>query len=386
MNPPAWLAELIAHAYENAPATRAILDSAGARSVADFQRIPITRKDALIDLQQLCPPFGGFLGVSEQQLAHVFVSPGPLFDPHGSGPDYWRFAQALRAAGFANGEMVLNASAYHLTPMGAMFDDAARSLGCVVIPSGTGNSELQIVAARALGATGYCGTPSFLQILLENAPDLTLTHALVCGEMLPDSLRAAIEAHGVRVYQAYGTADLGLLGFECDARYGLHVADDALIEIVDPTSGASVAEREEGEVVATVNSRTYPLLRFGTGDLSVLDHSACACGRTAPRLLGIRGRVGDAVKVRGMFVHPRQLEDVVRRFPAVRRYTGVVDRSDHRDTFTLLLEASAVPESLADKLRDVLHVRAEVELRPTGSIADKDAGRLVDRRDWSGAS
>jgi phenylacetate-CoA ligase len=390
MNAPQWLSGLVAHAYTHAPAVRAILDSAGiepidVRSLDDLERVPITRKDALIDLQQLSPPFGGFLSVPQAQLARVFLSPGPLFDPQGLEPDYWRFAQALRAAGFQRGEVVLNASSYHLTPMGIMLDDGARALGCVVIPAGVGNTELQLTAARELGATGYCGTPSFLNVLLDKGDDLLLRHAFVAGEMLPQSLRDRIQARGVSVFQGYGTADLGLLAFECAAQDGMHVADGAVVEIVDPTTSRRLEAGLLGEVVATVNSRTYPLLRFGTGDLSVLDESACSCGSAAPRLMGIRGRVGDAVKVRGMFVHPRQLDDVLGRFPEVVRYQAVVDRVDERDTLRLRLEASGSPEGLVDQLRDVLHVRPDVELVPAGSIAE-DAKRLLDRRAWGNLS
>ncbi|MDQ3809151.1 MAG: phenylacetate--CoA ligase family protein, partial [Chloroflexota bacterium] len=224
----AWLARLVEHAYANAPAVRTLLDEAGllptaVRSVTDLGQVPIVRKDALIDLQRERPPFGGFLGMPVEQLARIFVSPGPLHDPQGPAPDYWRWAKPLRAAGFESGDVVLNACAYHLTPLGFMFDEAARAIGCRVIPSGTGNTELQIGAARALGATAYCGTPSFLRIILDKAVEvgleptthLSLRRAFVAGEMLPESLRASIQALGITVRQGYGTADLGCLGYEC---------------------------------------------------------------------------------------------------------------------------------------------------------------------------
>jgi phenylacetate-CoA ligase len=391
-----WLAELVAHAYREAPAVRALLDGAGLgpaalRSVDDLERLPITRKDALIDLQRANPPFGGFLGVPRDRLARIYLSPGPLFDPQGPEPDYWRWAEPLRAAGFRASDAVLNAGSYHLTPMGAMFDGAARALGCTVIPSGVGNTELQVIAARDLGATAYCGTPSFLKIILDKALELgsrlALRRAFVAGEMLPASLRAGIEARGLTVRQGYGTADLGCLGYECMELTGFHVPDDAIVEIVDPATGRRLPSGQTGEVVATVNSPTYPLLRFGTGDLSVLDETACPCGRTSARLLGILGRVGDAVKVRGMFVHPRQLDDVLGRFPEIGRYQAVVDRADHRDTLALRLELAAMPASagLAERaveaVRDVAHVRPALELVAPGAIAE-DAPRLVDRRTW----
>jgi len=365
-----WLSGLVAHAFNNAPAVRATFESArltpnDITSRADLERIPITRKDALIELQALSPPFGGFLAIPEEQLTRVFMSPGPLFDPQGPGEDYWRFGQALRAAGFVAGDVVLNASSYHLSPMGMMLDDAARALGCVVIPSGTGNTELQVVAAHALNATAYCGTPSFLKTLVDKG--LAVSKAFVAGEMLPETLRAQIEAHGLTVFQGYGTADLGLLGFECTERNGFHVVDGAMVEIVD------------SEIVATVNSRTYPLIRFGTGDLSELDEAPCRCGRTTARIMGVQGRVGDGVKVRGMFVHPRQLEEVLQ---GMGRYEAIVDRVDDRDTFVVRVEATGAPDGLEARLRDVLRVKADLELVPAGTLGETDGKRLIDRRTW----
>jgi phenylacetate-CoA ligase len=360
--------------------------------VADLEQVPITRKDALIDLQRARPPFGGFLGVPERQLARVFLSPGPLYDPQGPEPDYWRFAPALRAAGFQAGDVVLNACSHHLTPLGFIFDEAARAIGCRVIPSGVGNTELQVSVAQSLRATAYCGTPSFLKIILDKAvemgldpsTDLSLRRAFVAAEMLPESLRASIQAFGVSVRQGYGTADLGCLGYECAELSGLHVPDEAVVEIVDPATGRRLPAGQPGEVVATVKSRTYPLLRFGTGDLSALDETPCPCGRTSPRLARIMGRVGDAVKVRGMFVHPRQLEDVMARFPEVERYQAVVDRVEHHDVFTLRVQLAAGGEirAIADAARAVLHVRPDIEVVPEGHIAE-DAKSLVDQRTWT---
>jgi phenylacetate-CoA ligase len=395
----AWLGRLVAHAYDNAPATRAILDDAGLSPTDDWTpaklaELPVLRKDALIDLQRAHPPFGGFLGIPERRLARIFMSPGPLFDPQGPEPDYWRFSKPLQAAGFSADDVVLNACSYHLTPLGFIFDEAARALGCRVIPSGVGNTELQITAASGLRATAFCGTPSFLKIILDKAAEmrrgqpneLALRRAFVAGEMLPESLRTEIEAAGVAVRQGYGTADLGCLGFECDDLTGLHVPDDAIVEIVDPHSSEPLPSGQPGEVVVTVNNPTYPLLRFGTGDLSVLDDAACSCGRTSPRLVRIMGRVGDAVKVRGMFVHPRQLDEVLARFPEVRGYQAIVDRVEQRDSFlvrvVLAAEPSGLTERISEALREVLHVRPDVETVGEGSIA-ADAKKLVDKRTWT---
>ena len=394
MNQP-WLGDLVAYAFANAPSIRSILEDAqvsaeSVQSVDDLQDVPILRKDTLLDLQRERPPFGGFLGIPEDKLVRVFMSPGPLFDPQGPEADYWHFGPALEAAGFVSTDIVLNAAAYHFTPLGFIFDDAARSLGCRVIPSGVGNTELQVTAARELRATAYCGTPSFLKIILDKAlelgAELRLRRAFVGGEMLPESLRSSIQSMGVSVRQGYGTADLGCLGYECSELCGFHVPEQAIVEIVDPTTSECVPVGQSGEVVATVNNRTYPLLRFGTGDLSALDESPCHCGRTSPRLLDIRGRVGDAVKVRGMFVHPRQLDEVLARFSEVKRYQATVDQVDGRDVFVIRVEvtdqANNLANRVADLARDILHVRPDVEVVPLGTIG-QDEKKLEDRRSWN---
>lgn len=395
-----WLAELVVHAYAGAPAMRRIFDLAGlapsdVTTLDALERVPITRKDELLDLQRDQPPFGGFLGVPLAQLPRVFMSPGPLFDPQGPEPDYWRFAPALRAAGFQRGDVVLNACAYHMTPLGLMFDEAARLLGCTVLPSGVGNAELQVTIARGLGATAYCGTPSFLKIILDKATelgmdvrmDLHIRRAFVAAEMLPESLRAAIEELGTTVRQGYGTADLGCLGYECSELTGMHVPEDAIVEIVDPVTGTRVPNGRSGEVVATVNRKTYPLLRFGTGDLSALDDGPCECGRTSPRLIRILGRVGDAVKVRGLFLHPRQVADVIGRFSEIERYQAVVTRTEHQDELTVVVQAAedaggGLTDRLAAALRDLVQLRAAVRVVPPDTISD-DARPLVDEREWS---
>lgn len=396
----AWLAPLVEHAAQHAPATRAALAEAGlgpreVRSLDDLRRVPITRKDRLIELQRASPPFGGFLGAPIEDLRRLFLSPGPLLDPQGPEPDYWRWAQPLHAAGFRRGDVVLNACSYHMTPLAFMFDEAARVLGCPVVPSGVGSTEQQVVLARTLRVTAYCGTPSFLKIILDRAVetgvdprrDLALRRAFVAAEMLPESLRAAIQALGVNVRQGYGTADLGCLGYECAAADGMHVPEEAIVEIVDPATGSPVPVGQPGEVVATVNRRTYPLLRFGTGDLSALDAAPCACGRTSPRLVRILGRVGDAVKVRGLFVHPRQLDEALARVPELARYQAVVTRVAHRDQLALRVEPTGTPpdtlaQRVAEAVRQGVQVRADaVEVVPPGTLAE--GGRsLADERTW----
>jgi len=394
----AWLRRLVEHAYASAPATRKKLEGAGltpadVTSLADFQRIPITRKDDLIELQRDDPPFGGLLGTKPEKLRRMFQSPGPILDPQGPEPDYWRFAQALFAAGLRAGDVVLCSVSYHLTPLGFMFDEALAQLGCAVLPGGVGNTGAQLELVRAVHASGYVGTPSFLNILLEKAEEvgcsdddrLPLKTAFVAGEMLPESLRSTIQERGVSVCQGYGTADLGCLAYECQEKRGMHVPESAIIEVVDPATGEPVEPSQPGEVVATVDRHTYPLLRFGTGDLSALDDSPCACERTSPRLVRIMGRVGDAVKVRGMFLHPRQVDELLGRFPEVQRCQLVVTRIQHRDELTIRLETSAASADLAERvaasMRESLKVRGEVELVPPGAIPS-DARRILDERQW----
>ena len=393
-----WLRSLVAHAYASAPATRRKLDAAGVapqdiRSLADLTRIPIIRKDDLIELQAAEPPFGGLLGVPLDRLRRAFQSPGPILDPQGAEPDYWRFAPALHAAGPRPGDVVINSFSYHLTPAGFIFDEALGALGCTVLPGGVGSTELQLGWMRSLNATGYVGTPSFLNILLEKAEELgwrpgaglALRRAAVAAEMLPESLRSAIQARGVSVCQSYGTADLGLLAYECQQQRGMHLPESAIVELIDPGTGQPVEPGQPGEVVATVDCKTYPLLRFGTGDLSALDASSCPCGRTSPRLTRILGRIGDAVKVRGMFVHPRQVDEVLTRFPQIGRCQLVVTRTQHRDELTIRLETPAPATDLSERvenaLRDVLKVRGEVVVVPPGTIAP-DARRILDERIW----
>jgi phenylacetate-coenzyme A ligase PaaK-like adenylate-forming protein len=379
-----WVEALIAHAHQRAPAMRERIPAADAPLAA----VRITRKDELIELQRAAPPFGGFLAVPPADVARIFLSPGPLFDPQGPDPDHWRWAPALRAAGFGPATVVHCAVSYHGTPLGWMFDGALRVIGCTVLPAGTGNTELQVQMIRGTGATGYVGTPSGLRILHEKAAELggaglELERAFVAGEMLPPSLRAELQSFGTTVCQGYGTADLGCLAYECLERDGMHIPADVVLEIVDPRDGEPLPPGSIGEVVATVNERTYPLVRFGTGDLSLIRTDPCACGRTPPRLERIVGRVGDAVKVRGMFVHPRQVEDILGRHAPGARAQLVVTRDGARDQLEVLVHAPALDEAalpaLAAALRDVIKVRPTV--RKVAELA-ADAPKIRDLRTW----
>ena len=392
------LRETVARAWRKAPRLRRVMAEAGVsprdvRGLDDLARLPVTRKDALPALQAAEPPFGGLLGVEPGRLARIFMSPGPIFDPQGAADDFWRFRHGLAAAGFRKGEIVHNAASYHLTPLGFMLDAAARSLGCVVVPAGVGQTEQQIKVAAHVGATAYLGTPSFLHTLLakarEEATPLRIEAAFVVAEMLPESLRAELEtSFGVRVLQGYGTADLGCLAYECPEKGGWHVHPEVIVELLDPASGEPAAAGQPGEVVATIFDDAYPLLRFATGDLSTLAPPArCRCGRTAPKLAGLLGRVGDGVKVKGMFVRAGQIDGVTKRFPEVVRWRAVVTRDEHQDhlAYEVELAAEAGPKDvaarIADALRDEVKVRGEVRVVAPGTIPE-GAKKLDDRRVW----
>lgn len=366
------------------------LAAADIQSVADLAHIPVLAKDSLPALQAQDPPFAGMTAVPTGRLKRIFLSPGPIFDPEGDRPDYWRWAPTLWAAGFRAGDVVLNTFAYHLTPAGAMMEEALRVLGCAVIPGGVGNAESQVALLAQTGAIGYTGTPSFLLTLLERAREeglpLALRRAFVTAAPLSLSLRLTLEQQfGMAVYQGYGTADVGAIAYECEIHQGWHLIPQMVVEIVQPATGQSQPAGELGEVVITRPDDVYPLVRFGTGDLSLLDDTPCPCGRTTPRLMGLFGRVGEGVKVRGLFVHPRQLAQVIGQFPAVTRYQAIVGQENHQDVFSLQIETAIGEqidtEALTAALRDTLHLRLTVVLVPAGTIA-ADAPPLLDTRHW----
>ncbi len=391
------LAGLVRHAAARAPAFQRRLEAAGVspddvRGLEDLPRVPVLRKDEIPGLQAAQPPFGGLSGVPLAELARVFMSPGPIFDPQGRGEDYWRFRHGLAAAGFRAGDVAHNAASYHLTPLGFMLDAAARSLGCVVVPAGVGQTELQVKVAAHLRATGYLGTPSFLYTLLGKARELgtplAIEVAFVLAEMLPESLRQELERDfGVRVLQGYGTADLGCLAYECAEKGGWHVHPECVVEVLDLDTRRPAAPGQPGEIVATLFDEVYPLVRLGTGDVATLaPEESCPCGRSAPKIAGLLGRVGDGVKVKGMFVRGGQMDEVIRRFPEVQRWQALVTREHHQDELSYLVELApgadpGLAPRLADALREALKVRGEVKIQAPGSIPP-GAKRLDDRREW----
>ena len=372
------------------------VEAAAVTSRAALATLPVTRKHTLLALQQAArvagrDPFGGFAAIGWREQGalrparRVFQSPGPIYEPEGAAADYWRFARALFAAGFRAGDLVHNSFSYHLTPAGSMMETGAHAIGCTVFPGGVGNTELQLQAMQELRPDAYAGTPSFLRIALEKADELGqalpfLRKASVGGEAFPPSLRDAFAARGIQAFQSYGTADLGLVAYETAAREGLVLDEGVLLEIVRPGTGDPLPEGEVGEVVVTTLNPDYPLVRFGTGDLSAMLPGTCPTGRTAPRIKGWMGRADQTAKVRGMFVHPGQVAEVLKRHPEVQRGRLVIEGEMANDRMSLHVECSSTPEGLAQalagSLRDVTKLRGEVLLRTPGSLPND--GKVIE--------
>jgi phenylacetate-CoA ligase len=385
----------LAHAKAHAPAFARLLsdvDPASITTLDALARLPVTRKSELGELQKAARPFGGFAATRWGEARRVFQSPGPLYEPEGARPDYWRLARAMFAAGFRTGDLVHNCFSYHLTPAGSMAECGAHALGCTVFPGGTGQTELQVQAMTDLHPDGYIGTPSFLKIILEKADEQgvalpSLRRALVSGEAFPPSLRDAWRARGIDGYQAYATADLGCIAYETEAREGLVVDEGVLVEIVRPGTGDAVAAGEVGEVVVTALFNTdYPLVRFGTGDLSALLDGPSPCGRTNARIKGWMGRADQTTKVKGMFVHPAQVDAIVKRHPEIVRARLVVDNPEGNDRMTLVVEvpgnASSHADAIVASIREVTKLRGEVAFRLPGELPN-DGKVIEDARRYS---
>ena len=356
--------------------------------VAALDRLPVLTKDELLERQATDPPFGGMLA-DGAVVRRVFQSPGPLYEPELDHPDPWRWGPALRSAGLGSDDVVINCFGYHLSPAGAMFEQGCREVGARVLPAGVGSLDLQAQACADLAATAYIGLPSYLKALLEKAEErglrLSLRTAFVTAEPLPASLRAWLSERVPVVRQGFGTAETGNLGYESERLDGFHAPADALLQICDLTSGAAILDGQEGQVVATLLRPDYPLLRFGTGDLSAWAEPAADEPEPTPRIRGWLGRVGDAVKVRGMFLHPRQVRGVMEGIDAVAGYRFVIDRADHRDA----LRCEVVPAAGADGAKVAESVRTAVRssLRFDVQVSvvdhvDDDAGPIVDTRTW----
>lgn len=347
--------------------------------------LPVLRKSELSERQKEQPPFGGLTTVPLAELARVFQSPGPIYEPQARKRDYWRFARAMYAAGFRRGELVHNTFAYHFTPAGHMFEAGAEALGCPIFPAGVGQTEQQVRAIADLRPTCYTGTPSFLNIILQKADEMdedvsSLRKGLVTGEPLPSALQERLRNRGIELLQCYGTADLGLIAYETEAREGLVVDEGVIVEIVRPGTGEPVPVGEVGEVLVTVLNTEYPLIRFATGDLSAVLEGSSPCGRTNMRIKGWMGRADQTTKVRGMFVHPSQVNEIVKRHPEVGRARLVVTRDNDNDVMTLYCETEQSSDELAaaiaSSVREVSTLRGEVQLVPPGELAND--GKVID--------
>jgi phenylacetate-CoA ligase len=383
---PGFIAEACAHAPGWARQLAGI-DIARITSRAEFARLPLLRKSDLPALQKAEPPFGGL--VTDKPIARVMVSPGPIYEPQPAGADPWRMARALFAAGFRKGDIVHNAFAYHLTPAGFMLDEAARALGCTVIPAGTGNTEQQAEAILRLRPSGYVGTPDYLKVLLDKVAELggetSIGKALVSGGALFPAMRADYAARGVQVLQCYATAELGLIAYESAPDSGMIVAEGIIVEIVRPGTGDQVAGGEVGEVVVTNFDETYPLIRFATGDLSAVMDGQSSCGRTGTRLKGWMGRADQTTKVKGMFVHPHQVAEIGKRHAELGRLRLVVRRTGDQDELVLRAESASADEALqaqiAGTLNAVTRLRGAVELVAPGTLPN-DGKVIADERDY----
>jgi len=394
---------IIQYAYKNSIAFKNKMDSVGLKpkdiqTIKDLEKLPITKKAELVELQKKNPPFGGFEGVPVNELRRIFISPGPIYEPGEMEYNELGWAQGMYAGGFRPGDIAINTFSYHMVPFALhMVDNSLHRIGCISIPTGVGNTEQQVNILKNLKANGFCGTPSFLLNIAEKAEemgfdlkkDLNLKVGFVAAEMLPESLRSKLEEKfGMIIRQTYGTADIGCLGYECIKKNGMHIPDDKIIEIVDPETGKQLGPGKTGEIVATTFNKVYPLIRFGTGDLSILTETPCPCGRASPRLVKILGRVDQVTKVRGLFVHPGQVDEVASRYPQIAKYQVVVKRKEDKDEMIFKIELKEEvpqPEKLKQEIeqsiRDVMKIRGDVQFVPEGTIPE-GAKKIEDQRTW----
>ncbi len=394
---------IIHYAHKHSIVVKNKMDSVGLKpkdiqTLKDLEKIPITKKTELMELQKKNPPFGGFEALPITELRRIYISPGPIYEPGEADYDELGWAQGMVAAGFRPGDLAINTYSYHMVPFALqMIDNSLHRIGCVTIPAGIGNTEQQVNILKALKANAYCGTPSFLFNIAEKAEemgldlrkDLNLKVGFVAAEMLPESLRSTLEQKfGMIIRQAYGTADIRCLGYECAKKNGMHVPDDKIVEIVDPSTGKQVGPGKAGEIVATTFNKVYPLIRFGTGDLSILTETPCPCGRTSPRLIKILGRVDQATKVRGLFVHPGQADEVISKHPLIGKYQVVITRKEHKDEMVFRIELKEqipqlqeLKEEVERSIRDVMKLRGEVQFVSKGTLPE-GAKKIEDQRTW----
>ncbi len=396
------LSEILRYGYRHSKSIRSRFDAVGlmpkeVRDLKDLEKLPITKKADLVTAQKEIPPLGGFEVIPKEGLRRIYISPGPVFEPGEWDYEDIRWTQGLYACGMRKGDIVLNTFNYHLTPLAFMLDESLQMLGATVVPIGPGNLSMQIQLMRQLHVTGFLGTPSFLMSIVEAAEemhldfkkDLHLKAAFVGAEMFPESLRQKLEGKlEILLRQAYGTVDVGCLGYECPEKNGMHIPEDVIVEIVDTETGRQLEIGATGEIVATTFSKVFPMIRFATGDLSYLIEDPCPCGRTSMRLGKILGRTDQVTKVLGIFIHPWQVDEVMAKFPIVTNYQVVVTRKEYRDEMTIYIE---LKEEVADKIglkkrlegevREVLKVKGEVVFTVRGGIPDR-AKKIDDRRIW----
>ncbi len=363
------------------------IEAAGVTDRLALASLPVLRKSGLAAAQAARPPYGGFTTRGVAEMDHVFQSPGPIYEPGRRGHDWWRLGRFLHACGIGRGDVIQNCFSYHLTPAGMMFESAAEAVGATVLPAGTGQTELQIAAARDVGSTAYAGTPDYLKVLLDAADAagiaLRIKRAAVSGGALFPALRAEYAARGITCRQCYASADLGLIAYEGPAEEGLILDEGVLVEIVRPGTGIPVPDGEVGEVLVTTLNPDYPLIRFATGDLSAILPGVSPCGRTNMRIRGWLGRADQTTKIKGMFVRPEQVAALVARHPEVRRARIIADRSGEQDSLTVQVEAAAVDtDALAASVQAVLKLRGEVQIVAPGSLPN-DGKVIEDRRSYS---
>ena len=368
------------------------VDATAVNTRAALAKLPVLRKNALIELQKKQMPFGGLTATPPgkpaapyARLGRIYSSPGPIYDPEGRGPDWWRFARSLFAAGFRAGDLMHNTFSYHFTPAGFMFESAAQAIGCCVFPAGTGQTEMQVGAIADLKPVAYVGTPSFLKIILEKADEQksdvsSLKKALLSGEAFFPAQKALFAARGISCFQAYATADIGLIAYETEAQSGMVLAEDLILEIVRPGTGDPVLAGEVGEVIVTVFNPDYPLIRFATGDMTAILPGISPCGRTNTRIKGWMGRADQTTKVKGMFVHPEQVAEIVKCHGEIVKARLVVTNPDGNDLMTLHCETAAASDPLAqavsNSLRNISKLRGEVNLVAPGSLSND--GKVIE--------
>lgn len=396
------LSEILHYGYRHSKAIRSRFDRVGLileeiKDLKDLEKLPVNKKAELVASQRETPPFGGFEVTPAEGMRRIYISPGPVFEPGEWDYEDIRWAQALYACGLRKGDIVLNTFNYHLTPFPFMLDESLRMLGATVVPVGPGNISMQINLMRQLHVTGFLGTPSFFMSVMEAAEgmsldlkgDFFLQSAFVAAEMFPESLRQKLEGKlEILIRQAYGTVDVGCLGYECPEKNGMHIPEDVIVEIVDTDTGKQLETGATGEIVATTFNKVFPMIRFATGDLSYLIEGPCPCGRTSIRLGKILGRTDQVTKVWGIFIHPWQVDEVMSKFPVVVNYQVVVTRKEYRDEMTIYIE---LIEEVADQVslkrmvekevEEVLKVKGNVIFAQRGGIPDR-AKKIDDRRIW----